>query len=116
MDFSIKEHAHERYIHVRFFGQVNDEILIKFLDKSFLTPAFGSKDQLVDYSEVTRFRFTAPGAFKYCEKLNDRCKAWPLQKKKESRRCSAGKYYPACRVDGPCIHSRVAGSRIWSRA
>ena len=73
-------YAHERYIHIRFYGEVGDEILINYLDKAFLIPAFRSKDQLVDYLEVTKFLFTTPGLFRFCSTLNNRCETWPRQK------------------------------------
>jgi len=79
MNYKINEYGHKQYIHIQFFGEIGDEALMKYLDDAFLIPAFGSKDQLADYSDVTKLLLTTPGIFKFCRKINDYCKAWPHQ-------------------------------------
>jgi len=80
MSYSISEHKNEFYIHVRFFSLIDDEILMEYFDEVFVIPEFRSKYLLVDYSEVTVFKFTAPGVFTFCNKLNDGFEAWQRQK------------------------------------
>ena len=83
MDYSIKEHAREHYIDINFFDQVDDETLMKYLDDVFLIPALESKNQVVDYSELTEFVLTREGIYKFCSKLNNRCEAWSLEKNRK---------------------------------
>ena len=83
MDCYFKEHVHEHYIHIRFIGDVDDDMLLRYLDDIFLIPETGSKDQLVDYPEVTGLLLTAAGIFEFCNTLNDHCEAWPRHEDKK---------------------------------
>jgi len=92
VDCYFKEHVHEHYIHIRFIGDVDDDMLLRYLDDIFVIPETGSKDQLVDYSEVTGLFLTAGGIFEFAICLTTtvkrgrvtKTKEWPLSRQEMS--------------------------------
>ena len=96
MSYSVSEHTDEQYIHVRFFGEVDDDALMKyqyivfrffgqvsdvtlamFLDDALVLTELEWKGQLVDYLEVTSFMMSAPGIFTFCNDIDNHYEKFP---------------------------------------
>ena len=83
MNYTINELAQESYVHIKFFGELNDGALMKYLNEVFVIPESGSRNQPIDYSKVTDFLLTPAGILEFCNKINNYCDKYPQYKDKK---------------------------------
>jgi len=61
LHYSIDDNSARSYIDVKYYGRINDQVVVEQLEEMILSPGFTTKDQLTDWSEVTDFAVTANG-------------------------------------------------------